>query len=104
MTTWLQKIARAGAMAATNQFLGSNSMSTPKAGPGAAPRLPSAAGAQPRVQLPTGPTGPVGAGELSQNTGATLAQETLTHGDHQTRVNTAPIQPGMLHPQHPNLA
>jgi hypothetical protein len=99
MNTWLQKIARAGAMAASNQFLGSNSMATPGAGTTAAPKLPSPA---PNLKMQTPTAGPLDSLGVAQNTGATLNQQTISHGDNQNKVNTAPIVPGMIHPAHPN--
>lgn len=98
MSTWLQKIAAAGMMAASNQFLGSNSMATPGAGAGAGPKLPMPS-MKAKMQLPGG--GPLNQSGVAENTATTLNQETITHGDSQNKANTAPIQPGMIHPAHP---
>ncbi len=107
MTTWLEKVAAAGMAAAANQFTGMNGVTKVRGMP--APTAPRSMGTMP------GPGPVLGAGsrpgrgamggpikDLTQNTTATLGQETITHGDHQNKVNTAPIVPGMVHPAHPS--
>jgi hypothetical protein len=106
--TYLQKIAAAGAFAASNQFLGTGSMGTPGAGAAGAklPQLNS------KITTPglggagsgMGTGGPISAPALAGGTGATLQQETITHGDSQNKINTAPITPGMIHPTHPKFS
>ena len=106
--TWLQKVAAAGMFAASNQFLGTGSMGTPGAGAGA-PKLPQLSN---KVSTPglggagsgMGTGGPISAPTLAGGTGATLQQETITHGDAQNKINTAPITPGMVHPTHPKFS
>ncbi len=90
--TWLEKISRAAMMAASNQYTGTNSMFNTRQ---AQPKQPNMAGLRP--DLPTStpnnekPIGTLNALGLAQNTAATLAQETITHGDHQNKANTAPM-------------
>jgi len=97
METWLTKIARAATINASNQFVGTNSLNIPKTN---LPKAPNMAGMRP--DLPTtgpGNSSPIGvlpAAELSKNTASTLAQETITHGDHQNKQNTNPLMPGMI--------